>query len=200
LHLVLLSVLAFLAFGCGKKMPPIPPDSLVPGQARNFTVQQDGKALLLQWLIPKVNIDNQPLTDIQGFRIVRSRLSLFAAAPCPPEMFPLAKIDLAFPLAGKVQGEQVSYRDDDLEPGYRYYYQIIGYDRSDNLGLATPCLSHVWDVLPQAPARLEVKAGDRQAALTWPPVNYLANGQPSPGMTYNVYRASGESGFSLVNK
>ena len=58
--------------GCGKKAPPIPPDSLVPGEVRNFSVQQDGQALSLQWLIPKVNVDNQPLTDIQGFQILRS--------------------------------------------------------------------------------------------------------------------------------
>ncbi len=199
--LPLIIILVILVYGCGKKMPPIPPDSLVPGEARNFTVQQDGQALLLQWLIPKVNIDGQPLTDIQGFQILRSRQSMFSTAACPTEMFPLAKIDLAFPQAGKVQGEQVSYRDDNPEPGYQYFYQILGYDQGDHLGLASPCISHVWDILPQPPAGLEAKAGDRQVALNWPPVTLLANGQPLPGVvTYNVYRAANGSGFALVNK
>jgi hypothetical protein len=199
--LALLTLLTVLADGCGKKMPPTPPDSLVPGQVRNFSVQQDGQALLLQWLLPRVNVDNQPLTDIAGFQILRSREGLYSTAGCPPELFPLAKIDLAYPRVGKVQGEQVSYRDENLEPGYRYYYQIMGYDRGDHLGLATPCLSHVWEVLPQPPATLTAEAGDRQVNLAWAPVTLLANGQPAPGaITYNVYRAANGGGFAVVNK
>ena len=68
-------LVAATVFGCGKKAPPIPPDSLVPGEVRNFSVQQDGQALSLQWLIPRVNIDRQPLTDIQGFQILRCKES-----------------------------------------------------------------------------------------------------------------------------
>jgi hypothetical protein len=183
--LALLTLLTVLADGCGKKMPPTPPDSLVPGQVRNFSVQQEGQALLLQWLLPRVNVDNQPLTDIAGFQILRSREGLYSTAGCPPELFPLAKIDLAYPRVGKVQGEQVSYRDENLEPGYRYYYQIMGYDRGDHLG----------------PATLTAEAGDRQVNLAWAPVTLLANGQPAPGaITYNVYRAANGGGFAVVNK
>ena len=201
LQLFMGAALVVLAEGCGKKMPPIPPDSLVPDQVRNFSVQQDGQALLLQWLLPKVNVENQPLTDIAGFQILRSREGLYATAGCPPEMFPLAKIDVAYPRVGKVQGEQVSYRDENLEPGYRYYYQILGYDRGDHLGLATPCISHVWDVLLQTPARLSAEAGDRQVNLAWAPVTFLANGKPAPGViTYNIYRAADGGGFAVVNK
>jgi uncharacterized protein len=200
-HFILITSLTLLAAACGKKMPPIPPDSLVPGQARNFSVQQDGQALLLQWQLPRVNINSQPLTDIAGFEILRSREGLYATASCPPKLFSLAKIDLAYPRVGKVQGEQVSYRDNNLEPGYRYYYQIMGYDRGDHVGLASPCLAHVWDILPPAPARLTAAAGDRQVNLAWAPVTVMANGQPAPGgITYNVYRATGSGGFAVVNK
>ncbi len=129
---------AAMICGCGKKMAPIPPDSLVPGEVRNFSVRQDGQALSLQWLFPRVNIDNQPLTDIQGFRILRNQESLTSSAGCPPELNPLAKIDLAYLQVGEVQGEQVRYRDENLEPGYRYFYQIVGFDRGEHLGLASP--------------------------------------------------------------
>ena len=67
-------------------------------------------------------------------------------------------------------------------------------------GLASPVVSHVWDILPQPPAKLEAQAGDRQVMLTWPPVTLLANGQPLPGaVTYNVYRETQGSDFTLVN-
>ncbi len=194
-------IFAVIACGCGKKMAPIPPDSLVPGEVRNFSVRQEGPALSLQWLFPKVNIDNQPLTDIQGFRILRTQDSLSSTAGCPPELKPLAKIDLSYPQVGEVQGEQVRYRDDNLEPGHRYFYQIVGFDRGDHQGQASAVLSHVWDILPQPLQKLEAQAGDRQVTLTWPPVTLLVNGQPLPGQaTYNVYRESQGSGFALVNR
>jgi uncharacterized protein len=189
------------AGGCGKKAPPVPPDSLVPGEVRNFLVHQDGQALGLQWLIPRVNVDRQPLTDIQGFQVLRSKESIFSTAGCPPELLPLAKLDMTFPKVGKIQGEQVRYRDEDLEPGYRYFYQVIGFDQGGHLGLASPIVSHVWDILPQSPAKFEAKAGDRQVTLTWSPVTLLANGQPLPGVaTYNVYRETKGSEFALVSR
>jgi fibronectin type 3 domain-containing protein len=197
----LMIIFAAMVGNCGKKMAPIPPDSLVPGEVRNFSVHQDGQALSLQWLFPRVNIDNQPLTDIQGFLILRNQDKLSSTAGCPPELKPLAKIDLAFPQVGEVQGEQVRYRDENLEPGNRYFYQIVGFDRGDHLGPASPVVSQVWDTLPQPPGKLEVQAGDRQVILTWPPVTLLANGKPLPGRaTYNVYREAPGSSFSMVNK
>ncbi len=205
-YLISLSILlvgwaAILLPGCGKKMNPIPPDSLVPGEVRNFTVRQDGQALSLQWLFPKVNIEGQPLTDIQGFRILRNQDSLTSTAGCPPELKHLADIDLAYPLAGEVQGEQGRYRDETLEPGYRYFYQIAGFDRGGHLGLLSPVVSQVWDTLPQPPQKLETQAGDRQVVLTWEPATFLVNGRPLAGpVTYNVYRQSQGSGFTMVNK
>ena len=166
-----------------------------------FQSNTDGQALSLQWLIPKVNIDKQPLTDIQGFQIMRCKEALFSTASCPPGLLPLAKIDLTFPQVGKIQGEQLSYRDENLEPGYRYYYQVVGYDQGGHLGLASPIVSHVWDILPQPPATLEAKAGDRQVTLTWSPVTLLVNGQPLPGVAaYNVYRETKGSEFALVSR
>ena len=201
LSIILIVLVAALTIGgCGKKMAPIPPGSLVPGEVRNLTVRQDGQALSLAWLIPKVNIDNQPLTDIQGFWVWRNHDNLGSTASCPPELYPLAKIDLMYPVAGEVQGEAVRYRDDNLEPGRRYFYQVVGFDRSDHPGQPSATVSHVWDILPQAPVSLTAQAGDRQVALSWPAVSRLANGQPLPGpVAYNVYRQGPESGFTRIN-
>jgi fibronectin type 3 domain-containing protein len=112
----------------------------------------------------------------------------------------LANIDMAYPQVGEVQGERVRYRDDKLEPGNRYFYQVVGYDRGDHPGLPSPVVSQVWDVLPQTPFRLEARAGDRQVMLTWPAVTLLVNGSPlSGGANYNIYREARGSGFILVN-
>ena len=199
----ILLVLLLLAglWGCGKKMAPIPPDSLVPGEVRQFTVRQDGQALRLTWLLPRVNVDNQPLTDIQGFRILRQHDTLAAAAGCAPDLHLLAVIDLSFPQLGEVAGEAVSYRDEQLEPGRRYFYQVVGFARGGQAGLPSAVVSHGWDTLPQAPSSLTAQAGDRQVQLTWPAVARLADGRPLPGKpTYHIYRqASGEE-WRLVNQ
>jgi uncharacterized protein len=200
LRLCLMLSLGLAACGCGKKSVPIPPDSLVPGVVRNFSVQQEGPALNLQWLFPRVNIEGQPLTDIQGFQILRNQEKLSSTAGCPPLLNLLTKIDVAYPTVGEVQGEQVRYRDAGLEPGYRYYYQIVGYDRGDHLGKPSLTLSHAWETLPQPPVKLQAQAGDRQVTLTWPPAALLANGQPLLGrVTYNVYREGQGKPFTRVN-
>ncbi len=188
------------SWGCGKKMAPIPPDSLVPAEVRNFSVRQDGKALRLTWLLPRVNIDNQPLTDIQGFRLFRHQAGLAAAAGCPPDLDLLAVIDLSYPQMGEVSGEAVSYRDDKVEPGQRYSYQVVGFARGGQPGTPSAILSHAWDTLPQAPATLQAQAGDRQVQLAWPAVDRLADGRPFPGQPgYNVYRQAPDHGWVLVN-
>jgi len=199
--LLLVFLLLTGVWGCGKKMPPMPPDSLVPGEVRNFTVRQDGPALRLTWLLPRVNIDNQPLTDIQGFRILRRGEPQVAAAPCPPDLDLFAVIDLSFPQSGEVAGEAVSFRDEQLEPGRRYYYQVVGFARGGHLGRPSAVLSHAWETLPQAPASLSAQAGDRQVQLAWPPVRRLADGRPLPvAVTYNIYRQESPGSWTLLNQ
>jgi hypothetical protein len=175
---------------CGKKMAPIPPDSLLPGPVRDFTINQEGRSLVLRWLIPRVNIEGQPLTELQGFQIFRAQEeSNYTLGGCPPELTLLADIDLAFPRVGEVRGEALAYQDIDLAPGYRYYYRVTGYDREGHLGTASSILTHEWGVLPRAPEHLRARAGDRVVKLDWKPVTRLVDGKPVPGSVgYQVYR------------
>lgn len=185
---------------CGKKMPPIPPDSLLPGPVRDFTVRQQGRSLVLQWLLPRENIEGQPLTEIQGFRLLRGREKRDRPpGGCPPELMRLADIDLAYPQIGEVRGEAVAYQDSDLIPGYRYYYQVIGYDRERHLGAPSPILTHAWGILPRPPEQLQTQAGDRLVNLDWNPVARLADGRPIPGpVSYLVYRQTPGEKFHRV--
>ncbi len=190
-----------MGWGCGKKLAPIPPDSLVPGEIRQFRVHQDGQALRLDWLLPRVNIDDQPLTDIQGFRILRHHDRLPAAGGCPPDLGLLAVVDLSFPLSGEVSGEAVSYRDEQLTPGERYFYQVVPFARGGHPGVPSVILSHAWDTLPQAPATLQAQAGDRQVLLTWQPVDRLQDGRPlTDGAGYHIYRQGPEGQWALANQ
>lgn len=187
---------------CGKKMSPIPPDSLLPGPGRDFTVRQQGRSLVLHWLIPRVNIMGQPLTEIQGFRLLRAHEPLDRPSSlCPPQLNELVEIDLAYPRAGEVRGEAVAYQDTDLEPGNRYYYQVVGYDRERHLGDVSAIVKHNWEVLPQAPQGLQAGAGDRVVNLDWSPVTRLVDGKPVPGIVnYRIYRRTPGKDYHLVNQ
>lgn len=182
-------ILVMGTVGCGKKLPPIPPDSLTPGRVRNFQIKQEGNGLVLSWLVPTVNIDNQPLTEIAGFHLLRGYEDLGRGGGCPPELEQVADIDLAYPVVGEVRGEAVFYRDTELAPGQRYSYQVVGVDRDRRVGVFSGILAFNWDVLPQPPEKVQAQAGDRLVVLTWAPVARLADGRPVPGgVTYDVYR------------
>lgn len=195
---VILCFLMILA--CGKKMNPFPPDTLVPGAVRDVQLRQEGRGLRLQWSMPRQNIEGQPLTEIQGYRLFRTQEKLPSSRSCPPEFDRLADFDLSMMQSGVIQGEAAVYLDVDLKPGYRYYYEVSGYDRDGNLGAPSTVLSYAWDVLPQAPEKLEARAGDRVVNLKWSPVNRLADGRSAPQpLRYQLYRQSPGEDFMRVN-
>ncbi len=195
-------VIAFvLVCGCGKKLAPIPPDAVLPAAVRDFRLTQEGDALVLTWLFPKENLLGQPLTQIQGFRVLRAELKgLEPALPYPEEFTLLADIDLAYPRMGEVRGEAVIYRDHNLSPEKRYYYRVAAYDQEGYPGAWSRTLSHTWGTPPRAPQDLKAAPGDRIVHLAWQPVSQEQNGRPVRDLAgYRVYRRSGEAPWLLLH-
>ncbi|HZE21576.1 MAG TPA: hypothetical protein VE082_05940, partial [Desulfobaccales bacterium] len=88
--------LLLLAGGCGKKMSPYAPDQVLPAPVRDFTLTQDGDALLLTWRLPRENLLGQPLTQVSGCQVYRAALRGVApAAPMSSDFALYADIDLA---------------------------------------------------------------------------------------------------------
>lgn len=199
--MVLLLLLLWLwPSGCGKKMNPLPPDSLLPGPVTDFTLRQEGAALLLSWRRPRVNIDGQPLTDLRGFAIWRGQTKLTDPAGCPPELQPWQELELAHLDPSQLAAEQILVQDDNLQPGTRYYYQVVGFDEAKQPGSPSPILSYAWDTLPQAPAAPTAQAGDRQVLLSWTPVTRLLDGQRAPeALSYNIYRRQEGTPWTRIN-
>jgi uncharacterized protein len=196
--LLLLFAFLFLAGGCGKKLPPLSRDAVVPGEVREFRLTQEGDSLVLSWLLPRVNAQGQPLTQIQGFRLYRAELKTVEPAPTYPDAFVLlADIDLAYPKAGELRGEAVLYRDRDLVSGRRYYYRVAAYDQDRYPGTVSKVLGHSWSFLPRAPQDLKAEPGDKAVRLLWQPVT-LMDGRPVTDLAgYLIYRRSGEGGVWL---
>jgi len=193
--------LTILCGGCGKKLPPLEPDRLLPGPVREFRLSQEGDALVLSWLLPRVNLLGQPLTQVQGCRVYRCEASgVSPEVPCPANFVLIADIDLAYPQQGEVRGEALIFPDRELAPDHRYFYRVAAYDQDGYLGSWSRTLSHVWGWLPRPPLDLQAASGDRLVALRWRPVSQLTNGSPARDLAgYLIYRREGSGAWSKLS-
>jgi hypothetical protein len=197
---LLLFALIILVGACGKKLAPLSPDAVLPAQVRDFRLVQEGDALVLSWLLPTENLLGQPLTQMQGCRVLRADFrGTEGVIPTADDFVVLAEIDLAYPKVGEVQGEAVLYRDRNLAPSRRYYYRVAAYDQKRYEGAWSRTLSHAWGVPPRMPQGLQAAAGDRIVRLSWPPVTQLQDGRPVKDRAgYRVYRRSGGGAWIKV--
>jgi len=195
--LFLVLALLLLAAACGKKLPPLEPDKVLPAPVREFRVSQEGDALVLSWLLPRVNLLGQPLTQVQGCRVYRTDCrGVSPDTPCPTNLVLYADIDLAYPQKGEVRGEALVFQDRELVPDHRYFYRVAAYDQGGYLGGWSPTLSHVWGWLPRPPRDLKAAPGDKVVLLKWSPVTQLSNGSPARDLAgYLIYRRSGDSAW-----
>src|SRR4030042_1583236 len=69
--LLIFLALTLLAGGCGKKLAPLAPDTVLPAPGRGFRLSQEGEALVLSWLLPRVNLLGQALTQVARCRPYR---------------------------------------------------------------------------------------------------------------------------------
>ncbi|MGO9620153.1 MAG: fibronectin type III domain-containing protein [Desulfobaccales bacterium] len=193
--------LTILCGGCGKKLRPLAPDRLLPGPVREFRLSQEGDTLVLSWLLPRVNLLGQPLTQVQGCRVYRCEVrGVSPEAPCPMNFALRADIDLAYPQQGEVRGEACIFPDRELAPDHRYFYRVAAYDQDGYLGGWSPTLNHVWGWLPRPPLDLQAAPGDRIVALRWSPVSQLTNGSPARDLAgYLIYRREGSGAWSKLS-
>jgi hypothetical protein len=199
--ILLLLALLLLVGGCGKKLAPLAPDAVLPAKVRNLSLSQEGDALVLSWLLPRVNLLGQPLTQIQGCRVLRAEIKgVKPATPSLSDFVLLADIDLAYPKVGEVRGEAVFYQDRNLAPDKRYYYRVAAYDQERYPGTWAETRGFSWGRLPRTPRDFKAVAGDRVVRLSWQPVRQFQDGSPVRDLAgYRLYRRAGEEAWIRLN-
>ncbi len=182
------SLLLFIT-ACGKKLPPVAPESVVPEPVKELkVVSRDGK-LLIRFVKPSKNVDGSKITDLAGFRIMRRDIDGKGCKGCP-EKFPVVyDIDISYPTGAIIERERISYPDKDLTPGTRYEYKVVPYNKDGYEGPEAQRVTFTWDVPTGKPQNLTAKAGDKAADLTWTPVKTLVDGSAVEELAgYNIYR------------
>jgi hypothetical protein len=187
---ILLWMMLICMGGCAKKGPPVPWDSIVPKRIVDLVATPREERLLLGWTIPKENTDKTPLSDLAGFKILRSEGVLIGEEcrgcgekPTVVREVKLAKEDLA-------PGKKMAIFFEDQEPRRVYVYEVVSVNRRGYPSAPSNPVTVYWDHSPQAPGMVTTERGDKRVELSWNPVEGATG--------YNVYRRTDpEEGFPL---
>jgi hypothetical protein len=127
-HLKILTVF-FLVVSlscCGKKGPPLPPDTLLLVPVTNLDAKLFDNEIEVFWTAQAGRGTSVP----DGFRIYRSKKSLIVpeCLECPDVFEMVSELTVAFSLWGWTE-RRINYHEI-LEDGYIYRYRVIAYTYS----------------------------------------------------------------------
>lgn len=189
------ALLIMSLIACGKKGPPLPPDTLVPAQASGFAAEGKGETLLLSWTIPKKNNDGSALNNLAGFKLYQKK-SGEGCNSCPSEFPIYADIDIEAPghsANAVIQGKRIILTLSEMEPGLSYSFKVATYNKSGYFGEFSEVITLNWTSPPAPPSGLKGIGSDRSVTLSW---------QPSPDEKredfagYHIYRAKTPGAYS----
>lgn len=181
------------AGACGRKTPPLVPDSPRPEVIQGIKVTTRDTVAFLSWPIPARNVEGRDiaLADIRQFLIYRAemgrdrkkgRYKLFA------------EINMADPSPAEIRNSRVFWSDRNLKYGQMYSYAVRavsvrgGVSPVSDEVRAAPLLSLA------VPKGLSALANDTSIQLSWAPVTTRMDGSHYEGFVgYNLYRGTEKS-------
>jgi len=173
-------LILLMASACGIKRPPAPWSSVVPKRIVDLQALPREGRLLLEWTAPKVNTDKSFLTDLSGFRILRSEGVLVGGEckGCGEQAKVVSEISLD--KGGEAKGKRFSFFIEDLEVRKVYVYQVVSFNHRDHSGAPSNPVWVYWDDPPLPPTKVKGDPGEKRVDLSWEPV---------AGVTgYSIYR------------
>jgi len=199
--LLLLAASALVA--CGKKGPPVAPESRVPAGPTGLRGAVDEQSIVVGWTGPGERVDGSRLRAIALYKLYRRE----EADGGPPKSAMLssgrvvgydeiAVIRPDSPAPASVQGTSVTWVDRRaLELGRRYVYVVTAEDALGRSSGPSERLVVPYLAAPKAPRALRASPGDRRISLTWQPPAELMDGSPAPeDLHYLVLRGAGAEG------
>ena len=183
--------LALLAMSaCGRKGDPFLSVPFAPSKVRALTAVARPGEIVLTWQAPRDNTDETDLLDLSGFHVYRAR-ETFAdyCLKCPRNYELLFDYEYQGPRGQRPERRSYQYRDTTVKPGIVYMYRVRAYNASGTAGPDADPLDVHYDVAPQAPRDFNLERRNRLVALSWQPVDALADGRAAGDISgYTVYR------------
>lgn len=194
-------LLITLVTGCGKKMPLVPPQKLVPVSINDLQYSLDENGVTLKWSYPVKMENGDPLQAVASFEVYRAAIQeKDFCRECPVQYEEPIEIDGGqLPKPGETR--TALYTDGHLQSGYRYHYKVRSragwwYPSGDS-----NIISFVWQVPPQVPRNLQLESGDKTITLRWDPVKTNTAGNPlGQPPVYQVYRKGNGADFVAVGE
>ena len=118
-------VCVILAWGCGVKAPPTPPDALIAKAITDLRGTVKEETFELTWSMPKRNVDGSTPVYLARFLVLR-RDETRGCPDCPGEFQVRAELDLRSPQGYRLEGDTVTWTDKDLTEGVIYMYKVVG--------------------------------------------------------------------------
>jgi len=166
----------------------VPWESIVPKRIVDLVALPREGRLLLEWTAPKENTDKTPLTNLEGFQVLRSEGLLIGdqCTECGGKPIPVYEMKLD----GKEEekGKKLSVFIEDQQPGKVYVYEIVSVNRRGHLGPPSNPVWVYWDTPLNPPKLVKGEQGDKRVDLSWEPLEGASG--------YNVYRRGEDESFS----
>lgn len=182
----LITVLLLFA-SCGRKTPPVPPDTVLPTPVSDLQYRLDEQGVTLTWTAPQRTVQGEKLAAIDGFELLRAVVdeSDFCEG-CP--------IPFGSPIEingdNVAPGGKVHYTEAVLRPGYHYSYKVRTKLGWYHASASSNIVSFAWNTLIRPVADLTATAGDSSITLNWQPPTTLIDDSPiAKPLRYQIFRS-----------
>ncbi|HEY4715618.1 MAG TPA: hypothetical protein VII00_00755 [bacterium] len=203
-----LRIIFFIIFfaalpSCGKKGIPLPPLTIIPAAITDVKTVIRDEGIYIIWTPPTKNIDDSPLENLKGFKILRSESPVGLTCEKCLEIFaPMYDVFNSYPSegAGEIESGGFKVFDNNLKERMRYRYKIISYNRYGYLSPDSNITEAVWDTPPAPPSSISGESGDHYNLIQWKPPDNSVNGDPLHNIVgYNIYRAEKSDFYSIFS-
>jgi len=188
-------LLLLLLSACGHKGPVRPLGEHLPVAPTGLQAQQRGTSVLLSWNLPTSNQDGSPLTDLQGFEVLRMDFAGDSpCATCRDTSRPIEFVDLEFLQQAQRSGDRILLADRAIEPQRAYRYSIVAVTTRERRGVRASIDAVTVTPLPP-PGGLTAEGLDRLVRLSWNPAPSQEDGTL---LGYRVFRTEVGTPFPLT--
>lgn len=196
-----LLAICLLVGGCGKKTPPVPPQTAVPAAISDLRSELDLEGVMLSWNWPRQTEQGGELRRIKQFIVERAEESASDFCVDCPRQYRQVSLLEGGPVPDKNLAQPLRYRDRELRPGYHYSYRVRSSLGWRVQSAPSEAVSLVWQVGLTPPENLTALAGEREVTLSWrAPARDLEGMAISEPLAYQVYRREAGQPFLFLGE